>query len=572
MSEDEADAMRWIYKGLGEEKKIEYKVNKKAQPLSFDGPSVADMQLNDKLMETLKQLGAYEDKECNKRREQALENIEKIMKTWTCEICKTKNISLDFDCSCRVAPFGSYCLGVHSHDSDIDLLCIIPEVVNRSEFFSRVPAKLAEVEGITCIKSLADAFAPVIKFQYCGFDIDLGMVRMPCGSIPPDLNIALDRHLLRIEDTKDITCLNGPRVTYELLQRVPNIENFKVLLRAIKLWARRREIYSKIIGFPGGVAWGIMAAQVAQLYPKMCPSLLLEKFFHLYKHWKFEDAIIVAPPEECQAPDGQERYNLHAWDPTRRHFSRRPLTVITPTYPMDNSTFNVTDSALNVIRNEISRANSLTQGLAQGESSYNDLFEPAMFFKQYGTFVQIEVLGSEKHIEAFSGYVESQIRKLVEKLTTSQLGLYIVHPCTRHFGPIPAEHLGGGDPEDGPWQNIFFYLGLKFDDNLVRHMKASGQSVDFTQPVKEFLLGIHITDPTQTSISIKVVKRRALPEWVKKEYYSQSKFEGMRLEDEHGELESAKKRALGEASESADATSNGRVKKFVAEALRGSEV
>mmetsp|Transcript_4231 Transcript_4231/g.15563 ORF Transcript_4231/g.15563 Transcript_4231/m.15563 type:complete len:96 (+) Transcript_4231:263-550(+) len=90
-------------------------------------------------------------------------------------------------------------------------------------------------------------------------------------------------------------------------------------------------------------------------------------------------------------------------------------------------------------------------------------------------------------------------------------------------------------------------------------MKASGQSVDFTQPVKEFLLGIHITDPTQTSISIKVVKRRALPEWVKKEYYSQSKFEGMRLEDEHGELESAKKRALGEAS--ADATSNGRVKK-----------
>ena len=205
MSEDEADAMRWIYKGLGGEKKIEYKVNKKAQPLSFDGPSVADMQLNDKLMETLKQLGAYEDMECNERREQALENIEKIMKIWTCEICKTKNISLDFDCSCRVVPFGSYCLGVHSHDSDIDLLCIMPQAVNRSEFFSRVPAKLAEVEGITCVKSLSDAFVPVIKFQYCGFDIDLGMVRMPYESIPRELNIALDRHLLKIEDTKDVS-------------------------------------------------------------------------------------------------------------------------------------------------------------------------------------------------------------------------------------------------------------------------------------------------------------------------------------------------------------------------------
>ena len=56
-----------------------------------------------------------------------------------------------------------------------------------------------------------------------------------------------------------------------------------------------------------------------------------------------------------------------------------------------------------------------------------------------------------------------------------------------------------------------------------------------------------------------MVRRRALPDWVKKEYYSQSKFEGMRLEDEHGELESAKKRALGEAS--ADSASNGSVKK-----------
>ena len=50
-----------------------------------------------------------------------------------------------------------------------------------------------------------------------------------------------------------------------------------------------------------------------------------------------------------------------------------------------------------------------------------------------------------------------------------------------------------------------------------------------------------------------------MPDWVKKEYYSQSKFEGMRLEDEHGEPESAKRRALGEAS--ADSASNGSVKK-----------
>eukprot|EP00960_Hanusia_phi_P066294 766364-Hanusia_phi.AAC.3 len=205
-----------------------------------------------------------------------------------------------------------------------------------------------------------------------------------------------------------MTCLNGPRVTYELLRRVPNIANFKVLLRAIKLWARRREIYSNIVsalvfsrlkpdllfdkvGFPGGVAWGIMAAKVAQVYPNMCPSVLLEKFFSLYKEWNFADPIIVVPPDECQAPSGTERYVL-AWDPTRHHFSKRPLTVITPTYPMANATFNITDSALNVIRSEIFRASNLTQGISRGENSYSELFAPATFFKLYGNYVQAIVV------------------------------------------------------------------------------------------------------------------------------------------------------------------------------------
>ena len=51
--------------------------------------------------------------------------------------------------------------------------------------------------------------------------------------------------------------------------------------------------------------------------------------------------------------------------------------------------------------------------------------------------VKIEVLGSEKHIETFSGYVESQLRKLVEKLTVLRLpfsAAFVIFGCLGGFG------------------------------------------------------------------------------------------------------------------------------------------
>lgn len=39
--------------------------------------------------------------------------------------------------------------------------------------------------------------------------------------------------------------LAGCRVTDEILHLVPNIDNFRLTLRAIKLWAKRKQFYSK---------------------------------------------------------------------------------------------------------------------------------------------------------------------------------------------------------------------------------------------------------------------------------------------------------------------------------------
>lgn len=49
-----------------------------------------------------------------------------------------------------------------------------------------------------------------------------------------------DDMLLKNLDQKCVRSLNGCRVTDEILRLVPNVENFRLALRAIKLWAKSK--------------------------------------------------------------------------------------------------------------------------------------------------------------------------------------------------------------------------------------------------------------------------------------------------------------------------------------------
>eukprot|EP00360_Condylostoma_magnum_P000210 CAMPEP_0168316266 /NCGR_PEP_ID=MMETSP0210-20121227/15118_1 /TAXON_ID=40633 /ORGANISM="Condylostoma magnum, Strain COL2" /LENGTH=93 /DNA_ID=CAMNT_0008296349 /DNA_START=1005 /DNA_END=1283 /DNA_ORIENTATION=- len=92
--------------------------------------------------------------------------------------------------------------------------------------------------------------------QFDGVHIDLLFASLASyDRIDDTLTNLMDDSVIVNCDEKTILSLNGPRNTDTTLSLVPNIESFRLTLRAVRLWAQRRGVYSNVLGYPGGAAW-----------------------------------------------------------------------------------------------------------------------------------------------------------------------------------------------------------------------------------------------------------------------------------------------------------------------------
>lgn len=79
----------------------------------------------------------------------------------------------------------------------------------------------------------------MIKMDFDGIEIDMLFAQLYLKEIPDSMDLR-DDMLLKNLDQKCVRSLNGCRVTDEILRLVPNIENFRLALRTIKLWAKSK--------------------------------------------------------------------------------------------------------------------------------------------------------------------------------------------------------------------------------------------------------------------------------------------------------------------------------------------
>ncbi|KAM3860914.1 poly(A) polymerase beta-like [Diretmus argenteus] len=439
-------------------------------PISLALPKEADLVLTQKLTETLKPYGVFEEELELQRRILVLGKLNTLVKEWIKEISELKNLpaSLIDSVGGNIFTFGSYRLGVHTKGADIDALCVAPRHVERTDFFTSFYEKLKEQEEVKDLRAVEEAFVPVIKLSFDGIEIDILFARLALQTIPENLDLR-DDGLLKNLDIRCIRSLNGCRVTDEILHLVPNIENFRLTLRTIKLWAKRHNIYSNILGFLGGVSWAMLVARTCQLYPNAVASTLVHKFFLVFSKWEWPNPVLLKQPEDCNL-------NLPVWDPRVTPSDRYHLMpIITPAYPQQNSTYNVSASTRAVMVDEFKQGLAITDEILQNKAEWSKLFEAPNFFQKYKHYIVLLASAptEKQHLE-WVGLVESKIRILVGNLEKNEF-ITLAHVNPQSF-PGPKE---GNDKEE---LSTMWVIGIVF-----KKMEGSENlNVDLTFDIQSF--------------------------------------------------------------------------------------
>uniref|UniRef100_A0A182K1W5 Poly(A) polymerase n=1 Tax=Anopheles christyi TaxID=43041 RepID=A0A182K1W5_9DIPT len=459
--------------------------------ISTAEPKPEDIQKTKELEKSLEPFNVFEAEEELNHRMEILAKLNTLVKQWVRDVSIAKNMpeAMAEKLGGKIYTFGSYRLGVHHKGADIDALCVAPRNIERADYFGSFFELLKQQPEVTECRAVEEAFVPVIKMNFDGIEIDLLFARLALKEIPDNFDLR-DDILLKNLDQKSVRSLNGCRVTDEILRLVPNIDNFRLALRTIKLWAKRHGIYSNSLGYFGGVSWAMLVARTCQLYPNAVAATLVHKFFLVFSRWKWPQPVLLKQPDNVNL-------GFQVWDPRVNVQDRFHLMpIITPAYPQQNSTFNVSSSTRKVMLMEFTRGMQITDDIMMGKQLWEKLFEAPSFFYRYRHFIVLLVTSSnaDDHLE-WCGLVESKIRYLIQNLERNQhINLAHVNPkCYEQHEQNSATTLNGADGKPTPFCSLWF-IGLEFE-------RSENLNVDLTESIQSFTDSVH-----KHAVHIKLLK------------------------------------------------------------------
>ncbi|XP_061220887.1 poly(A) polymerase gamma [Neopsephotus bourkii] len=151
------------------------------------------------------------------------------------------------------------------------------------------------------------------------------------------------------------------------------------------------------------------------------------------------------------------------------------MPIITPAYPQQNSTYNVSPSTRAIMVEELQRGLEVTNEILQGKSDWSKLFEPLNFFQKYKHYIVLTASAStEDHHLEWIGLVESKIRVLVGSLERNEF-INMAHVKPQSF-PGKQELCKRGEHVS------MWFLGIEFK----KVENAESINVDLTHVVHSF--------------------------------------------------------------------------------------
>ncbi|XP_075241404.1 poly(A) polymerase beta-like isoform X2 [Convolutriloba macropyga] len=491
-------------------------------------PTPDEIFLTISLKKCLMNFDLYESDTEFQNRVHMLATLDSMAKEWIRDMAIQRNLpeNLVDRVGGKLFTFGSYRLGVHTKGADIDTLLVAPRHVERDDFFNSFFDKLNSHPEVSSLRAVEDAFVPVIKLYFGTIEMDILFARLGMQTVTDETDLS-NEEILKNLHISCVRSLNGTRVTDEILRLVPDRDAFRLTLHVIKLWARRKGIYSNVLGFLGGVSWAMLVARVCQLYPRAAPATLVEKFFLVFNCWKWPTPVLLQKPSA-----NVHQINLPVWDPAtvvndRLHF----MPIITPAFPEQNSTYNVSCSTLTIMKDflaegfktvqEIKRAEvarsdedkaRVRQANGNVESFWSKLFEPFYIYNKYKHFIVLRAQSPTRadHLE-WHGLVESKIRILVLNLEKKNF-VSLAHVNPKAYTTEPTSNVPGH-------VNSFFssrwFIGIAFDQNAL-----TTTNVDLTFEIQNFSQTVHHTAFKNNmmkqgmTIEAQYVKKKDLPNFL----------------------------------------------------------
>ena len=382
----------------------------------------------------------------------------------------------DPDSIMQLYTFGSFRLGVHSSESDIDCLAVGPSFLARSIFFSEFPAFLkgehqsatdalddvSEHELLpkpTSVRSIEEAYVPLICFEIGGIDFDLLYCRTSLPRVTAAFDVLADLDLICGDlDELSLRSINGAVTTERILayisellpgQRDQLLSLYQALLRCLKVWARRRGIYSNVLGYVGGVSFSLLAAHAFQRHfsqkeesntkrVKLILPSIDELFFlcmELFSEWAWPTPVQLLPASKLP-------FHHSSWNPRKNYRDRLDhMPILTPTSPIINSTHNVFSSTKTVFVGELKRATLLLRAGGFAERTWEEVFKLSSFFERYKVFLCVRVHAEQEGDEK---EVNLKVVKIKARLLFNALNKMMGLTAVPHCESIEVEESKGG--------------------------------------------------------------------------------------------------------------------------------
>lgn len=207
--------------------------------------------LTSTLIDELVENHMFPTEDDKKRRHEALELFQIVTNKWIAHLkwIKKDNID-DMDLAgVHILPCGSYGLECYNFESDIDLTMIATNQITVDDFFSSFRRYLETEPGVTLFKVMRDVKTPNIKCHVKGIKIDAALSIVPFNTLPATDFLLKENYFIKEMTSESVRALNSWRDCQYIIKYVPDISQFRILNRAIKLWANRRCIKSAMLTY-----------------------------------------------------------------------------------------------------------------------------------------------------------------------------------------------------------------------------------------------------------------------------------------------------------------------------------